>query len=84
MKVFSLSKEKDLYIFAMCKKFYVCYVISLVIKLVFSSLISLVIKLVFSSLIGLCYYFVLTGTRCIGKDFCFCPFFSVALPYNNH
>ena len=72
MKVFSLSKEKDLYIFAMCRKFYVCYIISLVIQLVFSSLISL------------CYYFVLTGTRCIGKDFCFCPFFSVVLSHNKN
>nr|DAG77763.1 MAG TPA: hypothetical protein [Bacteriophage sp.] len=56
----------------MCRKFYVCYIISLVIQLVFSSLISL------------CYYFVLTGTRCIGKDFCFCPFFSVVLSHNKN
>lgn len=59
----------------MCRKFYVCYIISLVIQLVFSSLISL---------ISLCYYFVLTGTRCIGKDFCFCPFFSVVLSHNKN
>lgn len=25
-----------------------------------------------------------TGMRYIGRDFCFCPFFNVALPYNNY